>query len=461
MLTSVAVSVIAIIVLAVALVVGHGASRRERVLTPLLLFCSIEIVAVWPGLVPGLSINHILNSFYPLLLAIVGLLAFVVAYCLTGGASVSLEKWRGDRFTPGTDQIRLIRYGLLLWVALLVAVELYRFGGMPPLLTGGLRTLINPLENVDQVSSIRETRRELTKGHTVMGAEYAGQGIINTVTSTGWQTVAVTAALLFSWTRRRRDALVAALLIGIAFVFIGSAGSRLPLILMALAVVILFSVRHRASTKHIVWAGVTLVGLVLLIVPLSKGATTTGGVYGRFEAALERVAQGNGQNNAMIVHLVDRGSLPEAWGGLFVERTLASLPGVSGGAEPFALRLTRLAYGAGQGTTGYSTPTQFGLMYADGGPLLVVLGYGVMGAVLAFGWRALASSNAWYGPVLAAQGSLLLAYTSVTGVHGVPPTLLMIVVAIVVMGTPHYLQRPAQKAPVNRRATRVRSRVTR
>lgn len=424
------------VVVAAIVAISNYSSQHDRVISPLLLFCAVELAAVWPGLVPQWSVNGIIQSYMPLMVAIIALFGFVVLYALAGGFAQGTTGWRGDASAPPSHVVARIRNGLVTWTALLVVIEIYKFGGAPPLLNGGLRSLIEPVANSESVSTIRETRRELTKGHLVMGEQYAGQGIINALTSSGWQTVVVVATLIATWERGRRGYVRAAIYFGIAFIFLGSAGSRSPIILSAVACTIVLSLRFRARGRNVAVAGFLTTALLLFVMPLSKGATAGQTVLERFLAATERISGGNGQNNAMIVYLVESGRLSLERGGLFVERVVAMFPGVGGAGDPFALRLTRLAYGAGSNTTGYSTPTQFGLLYADGGPLWVIFGYAVMGALCALIWKRINSIQAWYGPVVVAQVGLTLAYTSVTGIHGIPPAILMLIVALAVINIP-------------------------
>lgn len=427
-------------VIGTVLVVAGTAGRRERLITPLVLFVTIEILAVWPALVPGVIAGGVIRSYVPLLTAAIGVAAFVVAYTLSGGGQVSVKRWRDRGAQPTESVVRQAGVGLAVWVVILIGIGVYRFGGVPPLLSGGIGGLIDPVTNSTQVDSLRETRRELTKGHTVMQQQYAGQGIFNALSETGWQLAVVTATLLATWSRTRRS-VVRAVVVGVlAFIFLGSTGVRSGIIIAALGVVAVLAVRSRPRGGQLVSAALGVVGILLFIMPLTKGETAGTGVGSRLAAAITRISEGNGQNNAHIVSLVDRGVLEMGHGALFLERTLAMIPGPDAG-EPFGLRLTRMAYGGGANTSGYSTPTQFGLMYADGGAAMVLVGYIASGVVVALLWRWLARVEAWYGPVLLAKGGISLAYVSVTGIHGLPPAALMIFVGLAVMNFPVVLER--------------------
>ena len=188
------------------------------------------------------------------------------------------------------------------------------------------------------------------------------------------------AALVWRWTRTTWSLVQFIGTSVLAFIFLASAGARLPLILAAIAVVAAITLTARPKVQSMVAISVVSIGLVLLIMPLSKGVSGGESIPERVEATYTRVTEGNGRNNAEIVNLINDGRLPLQHGGVFLQRTEAMLPGVSS-STPFAFTLTRLAYGTNTNTTGYSTPTQYGLLYADGGPLGVLFGYLLSGFV--------------------------------------------------------------------------------
>lgn len=409
--------------------------RPDRVLTPMVLFIGIEVLAVWPPLIPTRESVLARVGLVPAVLAAVGLLAMVVTYVLFGGSRANGTGWRGDERVPGPQVRRSMTIGLAVLVGVLVAMGFVTFGGLPPLLSGGFSSLLDPLGHADQAALIRETRLSLTKGHTLLGEAYAGQGIINAVTEAGWRIAVITAVLCWTWSRTKRSLQVLLVVALLAFVFLGSAGPRSPLLLCVVAGLAALAIRYRMRVKHLMGAGLVALGLTLLIMPLSKGATGGETATQRFSATVERVTNGNGQNNAQIVHLITIGSLEPEGGRLFVERLQAMIPGVSAG-DPFALRLTRLAYGGTSRTTGYSTPTQYGLLYADGGAPGVLIGYVVSGAVLALGWRRIVRLRSPLGAIVAVEGAIQLGYISVWGIHGVLSTAPVAALALLIASGP-------------------------
>lgn len=445
-MTSLGVATVLVLILAGALVIGLTGSRRERVITPLVLLVAIELAAVWPPLVPGVLDGDIVTDYWSLLFAATALLVFVATYCIVGGNRVSVAHWRSDEFVPEARTLGQLWRGIVLWVAILVAIDIYRFQGPPLLLTQGLGAIIDPVSNPDQVGSIRDARLQLTKAHLVGEAAYAGQGVLNTLTKAGWQIAAVSTVLWASWDKTRAAYVRAGAVVLIAFVFMASTGVRAPILVALVGVISVLVIRFRPTVRQVALSAVASVVVLLFIMPLGKGERAGSDLGSRYTAAVERVSQGNGQNNAHIVRLVDAGSLEPMYGGLFIERFAVMIPGPDAG-EPFGLRLTRLAYGADSNTTGFSTPTQFGLLYAEGGPWMVLFGYGLSGLLLAVIWARLARISQWYGPLVLAQGGFALAYISVTGVHGLMTSAGVLVAAILVIQLPLMSAKVADRRP--------------
>ena len=430
---------------ALTVLLMRAVARTSKVLTPIALFMAIEVLAVWPALIPTADSTLADVGPFPAMLAAVGMLLMVVTYVILGGPTADATGWRDERRLPTHDQTRSMALGLKLLVAALVVLGLYAFHGLPPLLTGGFESLLDPVGHEDQAALIRETRLSLTKGHTLLGEDYAGQGIINAASETGWRVAVIVSVLLWTWTRTKRHMQLLLFTSFLAFIFLGSAGSRSPLLLCVVAGVAALAIRHRLKTKNLVTVAVVAISFTLLIMPLSKGASGGESPAQRLTATIERVTDGNGENNAQIVHLISSGSLEPEHGGLFIERLQAMVPGISA-QDPFALRVTRLAYGTNNQTTGYSTPTQYGLLYADGGPAGVLAGYLLSGALLALAWRRIVRIRSPLGAAVAVEGTILLGYLSVTGIHGVLATAPVAAFALLIAAGPYGWRRFAAAA---------------
>lgn len=425
------------IVCGLVIAILHFVGRRERVVTPVALFVTIEIVAVWPALWP--VNNDYLAGAGPFsaVLVATALLGLVIIYVAFGGAAADATVWRGAAHVPGPESLRSIAVGLTLLVGGLVAAGFAQFGGLPPLLTGGFSSLFDPLANQEQVEIIRESRRSMTKGHTLLGDEYSGQGILNVAIRSGWQVAVSVAVLFWSWKHTRGSLQAVVVVSGLALVFLGSTGVRSSVVMCAIAAVTALAIRYRMKMRHIVFATAALVGFILLIMPLSKGESAGVTISERAASATTRVTDGNGQHNARIVGLIASERLDIQWGNVLWGKLAAMAPGV-GGEDPFALRLTRLSFGSNSAsTTGYSTPTQFGLMYADGGPVGVIIGYLLSGALLGVGWRWVCRLRSPVGAAVAAQAAILLGFMSVTGIPGVLSTGLVLGLSLFICMGPH------------------------
>ena len=347
---------------------------------------------------------------------------------------------------PDAEWSRRFAKGVSLLVLILIAVSTYRFGGLPPLVRGrGLAALIDPVGHASEVAAVRESRLTLTKGSVLLGERYTGQGLLNTFTESGWLVVVVAAVVLWTWRRDRASAIRLLLIVALAFIFLGSAGSRGPLVFTALCGLAALTLRIRPSNRHLAWAAVGIGVLVLLIMPLSKGARAGTDLGSRVDAAWVRVTEGNGRNTAHIINLVDSGRLEPFHGRLVLERSLAVLPGVAK-KDPFAYRLNLLVNGSGRNTTGYLTPTQFGLLYAEGRFVAVLAGYAACGALFGLIWRAILRIRSRVGVVLAPIVAITLGKAAITGVPGMIAALSMAVFALAVMWVPVWLNEMGRRS---------------
>lgn len=412
----------------------HLVGRRDRLLTPIFVFVSIEILAVWPPLVP--SQGGILADIgpFPSVIAAVGLVAAVMTYVLLGGSQADATLGRSPQAQMSPAERRSTFVGLMILVLGLLILGFINFGGVPPLLTGGFSSLLDPTANADQASVIRETRRSLTKGQLI-GESRAGQGVINQATSVGWRIAVVVAVLYWNWTRTRRSIQLLALVSVLAFIFMGSLGMKSPMVICAASGVAAFAVLQRMRSRQIIIATLIGVSFVLLIMPLSKGDSVGVSTVERSASLSQRVTDGNGKNNAQIVRLISSGGLELQRGGLFYERLAVMAPGARP-ENPFALRLTRLAYGAGSSTTGYASPSQYGLIYADFGPFGVIAGYAFTGGLLAMVWRLMTRIRAPFGAAIATEAAISLGYVSITGVHGLLSSVPVAALALLIASGP-------------------------
>jgi hypothetical protein len=442
-------------VMAVLLV--HVLGSRDRSLTPIGVFLGMEIVATWPALMSE-SLARPSSDGIPLaVLTAAATLAAVTAYLVFAGAHGSVARWRDPRNVPVPDRLRALGAGIWFLVSVLSLVSIWRLGGVPPMLTGGFSSLIDPLTHADKVAEIRETRRVLTKGYLV-GETYQGQGILNALTEAGWQVAVIAAVLRYGWDRSSASLRQLIAVGALTFVFLGSMGQRSPLVLAFLVAAGAAALQFRFSTRRLTAFALVGFAFLLFISPLSKGEAGGTGIVDRQIAIARRITEGNGQHNVAIVRLVDSGVLEARNGGLFVDLTLLMVPGAPA-AEPFTLTVTRLTQGVGANTTAFSTPTNFGYLYADGKETAVILGYGIVGAVMGLLWRFLLRMRSYVGAILLVQGAVLLGYMSVTGIQGFAANAAMTCVSLAVLLVPQQLSDLLQRRhDVRLKARSVRAR---
>jgi hypothetical protein len=158
---------------------------------------------------------------------------------------------------------------------------------------------------------------------------------------------------------------------------------------------------------------------------------------------------GNGRNTAHIINLTDDGKITVGHGSLLAERGRAVLPGVRD-TEPFAYRVNQLVNGTNRNSTSYLTPTQFGLLYADGRWYGVLLGYLFSGAMLGAGWRALTRRTSVGSSLFAACAAVLLGKLAITGAPGLIASLGVAALAVAIVLTPAWISTRLEQRRLDR-----------
>jgi len=406
--------------------------RGWQRVTPIGAFLAFEIAATWPAFALYAEDLEPMTEL-PLLCAIGGGVLATFGFWLAGGFRVQTSSLRFHGTSPADiqTQVHYLTGAILLLSGVLVVITCYRFGGWPPLFSVGLRSLIDPVSNFADVDAMREGRRSMTKGY-LLGKEYAGQGFLNALSEMGWQMVVVATACRALLKGVRASYLFSGFICLIAFLFLGSSGHRSPIAFAAVGVVVSFMLYRDVNMKKIFMSLGLMLALLIFIAPLSKGAKAGSSIRERQDAIVKRITTGNGQNNVAIVKLVESGTLSLGYGSVFLEKILVMIPGAPK-TRPFALRLTEMAYGGGQNVTGFSTATQFGLLWADGAIIGVIVGYLCSGLVLAIVWRLLVQLRGPWAPVVAVQGALLLGYCSVTGIQAILSAAILMTVCVGLM----------------------------
>lgn len=313
---------------------------------------------------------------------------------------------------------------LAILFSVLVAAMLFQFSGLPPV-GAAVRNILSPTNFGGDVSQIRLGRQTLTKSHYFGGA-YRFQGLLEAVRSVGWPLAAVLAVRLWMLQSSTRlfagSVLVTGLLVNLA------SGVRADVIWLVAAIGFGALSTRRLSIAR--GAAIGLIGVLCFVAisPLAKGVAQGGGLANRLGSVAERITSGNGTVNIFVLEKFRSAELQPEGGALLAERMKAILPGTSE-SEPFAYRLSQLRAGTSSANTSYLTPTHLGNLWADGGPVLVVIGYTVTGAILAVA-EALRRRLLRRGDLLNEATSVALAIVAarmvVGGVPGIIASLLLL-----------------------------------
>jgi oligosaccharide repeat unit polymerase len=358
-------------------------------LTPVAIFGLMEIISVWPA--PFYAyLNNIVQDGYAAVVAGLSFLMFLA------GAMVARYLWC---IRPGEPRRFLERpildnYGTRGWwgaaiglVALLIAVGLLLYQGMPP----QIRLFAEALRHGQPLSialpDIAEFRYNLTKSY-LFGGEYRGQGVMRVFLSMGWLYVmclAMVHAVAAKNSSEFRLWKIRFILMALfSLLFIAGEGTRAPFLMVLVQLVAAFSLLR--PIKRTAMLNAALAGFVLIIAlsmvsyksmswmnakhPLLEGA----------QAVLQRISTGNGINNVYIIEHIRDGMFNFMEGNVHLRSLLATLPGTRFSEQSFSNILAETM--RGRFTTSHSTSTYLGTLYFDFGLLGCMLGYGLIGFVL-------------------------------------------------------------------------------
>ena len=351
-------------------------------LTPFLVFAAHEILWAWPITVVAPHIG--LAGIYPAILIGLSFVCFLLGYLIThsklklGGKLAAFVRRPVERQMPEAAY----RTSLIVFCILLTCTGLYLYQGMPPIVES-LDALWSGEAHSDVVASLSDHRRELTKGY-YFGGEYRGQGAIQTVQAVGWPYVVFLTLMLSLKTKKLRWMLASVALLPTAIVFLGAVGVRTEIVKLFVAILVGVSFLRQWTKIHILGAGVVLCSIVLMVVPFSGqmvGELDSDDVLGTLAMnAVDRVLVGDGIHNIEVFLHIQHGRLDFGAGRLHIEKAINSLPGVTYGT-PFSYTVHVLRNGVSETT--FASPTYFGFLYADFGPIGVLATYMVIGAYCA------------------------------------------------------------------------------
>lgn len=365
----------AALLVVVVFVFRHGLQSGRAAASPIVLFLLLDLTSSWIALSPWGGISG--ASLQTLAIAASASLSIVAGFAIAAHLTNARQAdFRADLGVPsgGSAMLDVAFVGILF----MAAVSTLESGiPSPSAILGGL---IDPIDNSAALSDVRETRREISKGH-IFGGAYRGQGMIRALGEVGWHyTLAL--SWLLAWRRRSRRAyLQAAAGSLVALTLLAGAGVRANLIFLFVVAAIAYSIVTHLAPRKVAAIGSAIFLVLVFIGPLSKGSNGFETFSERVASSATRITGGNGRNTVGLIQLIEEGRFPQGNGSVIVERVEAAIPGVPGASPPFANRLA-LALGASSNTTTYATPTQVGLFYADFRWVGVVVGSFSMGVAL-------------------------------------------------------------------------------
>lgn len=364
----------------------HMRLGHPIVISSFLLFGTMQIVFDLPAFGYAIVSGEI-DDPYPGVVLMSGFLAFMGFYAIGGGLSRECRRIR-RRFTEeGLRQPYPEKYyaiGIGLTGALLILLGLYYYRGVPPIAEAANRLISGESDSYGIAGYMREMRYDLTKGY-YFGEEYRGQGLIRIMMWMGWPYLLASCISNYAIAKRKLWVLLGAVTGILGLVFISGDGTRAPVLLGLLNIIVLLSFLRKISLSKSVIYGLLSLFLVLGLTIIShKGILFFEHQENPWAALLSRIAErvfvSNGMNSIHIVELIRSGALPQGLGELHVNKFSNALPGIHSNL-PLAHELSMLLMY--KTSTAYQTMTYSGFVYADFGIYGVLAIFSLLGVVLA------------------------------------------------------------------------------
>jgi len=356
------------------------------IFAPFVVFCGLDLLMVWIAPIYA-RVTGISEDLYASLVILTSSLAFVLGYVLTHDligkrAANSLDFWKRP-LVRGSPQAHV--FAILACSVLLIRLGWYYYEGAPPILTAITLLLTEGDDDGSVASFASEERFRLTKAH-YFGGEYRGQGIVRQVMAVGWPLLASVSWLLFLQRRTLPRLLLSCLLVFACFVYIAGDGTRGPFLWSLVSIVIVLSLVVRIRLRTLLVIGTALLVLFFALSTVKKiaaharnGTLLTGGV----SKLAERIFIGNGLNTVHAIELVRSGQIQMRYGEIHSMDIINALPGTTArDGTPFAYELFTILEPNKRGTT-YLSTTYHGKLYGDFGWMGTVVGFFLLGMVLA------------------------------------------------------------------------------
>jgi len=378
-------SLIFLIGVVIFLYIWYRESRATILFTPFFVFSVNDITRNW---IAGFAapIAHTTPDFYSFYVFVGAYVVFALAFVVTSSAtkySASLPLiYRSRPIHAGNDRVHLLT--VLLALAAVGALSLYFFGGIPIAAVATFDFLKGTGD--DQTAALLGAAREvLSKGH-IFGGDYAGQGILTSIIRAGWALLVAITYLRWRALRNGTWAILAAATLVLAIIFVGGDGTRGYVLWTLIYLLVVVSL-----VRSIPWsyAFAAIAALVLLAIGLSVISPKLHWALGRSDfwllavkAIAERAFLSNGYNTVDVMDLVREGAWHLRFGGAFLQKITAALPGTPSG-PPIAYELFRAMNPHASHATTFSSATYVAEAYLDFGIIGALTGYAFAGIVIA------------------------------------------------------------------------------
>lgn len=354
-------------------------------ITPFLIFVIFEITWMWPSVI-YVQVKDFLGP-YPVMIIVISFVIFILCYLFALKAGdIKKSNLIDFRNLPIKKYYSDSSYFIVICIisSLLLVLSLYYYGGMPPL----VNLLVGLAENQDYfelLSDLSGSREIITKGH-YYGEQYRAQGLMLQTLQIGWPFIMTVAFLIYYKNNKIVWLIVSVLLLISSIIFIAGSGERYQAVMVIIYCFIVVSFIFKIILRHIfTYMLIPLCIIILLVVPLSGQlmgmADTDDPALFIATAGLERISLGNGLTSMETIDFIDKGLLDFGMGKYHLEKFLNSIPGLDK-TMPLS-RQIQLLRNPDHATT-FASMTNFGILYADGGPIFVCVGYALIGLFAGF-----------------------------------------------------------------------------
>jgi oligosaccharide repeat unit polymerase len=377
-----------VVVIAVALACWRADSRRRIVLTPFLVYLTLDIAFSWNTWLLFVDVDVKVTP-YAIMISLLATLCLCLGYLFTSKYAQDICGYprassRLQSFMEKPVLVRLpgISQAVILLVLALLGVLLgtYYYQGYPPTVKAIAKVAVEQEVTEEIHTMVSSGRRDLTKAH-VFGGEYRGRGLVRTFMVTLWGYSLVMSLVLATFHRRYCWWLLTLLLFMGTFYYVAGTGERSRFVwavitgLIGLSYVVRIDVKKSLLLFSILMAFLMMMTLFLKrYQPGESGGETARNVAA---AIAHRIAAGNKINNVRIMNFLEDKTLQPTYGRTHLRVFLNVLPGIH--QEPLEYRLGQILR---PGKTTYYNGTYLGTVYIDFGVAGVAVIYFALGVLV-------------------------------------------------------------------------------